>query len=358
MNKTENFYFVKDGDVAPPERTSINGREVTSNPFGRPNWIGDSCVGVNTSDETLVSLNVFRLWTDIPTAPEGYYTQVYGQIVVESDRVIRTDTWQAIDPSQIRDEIISESERKIKEYTSVQIMSDPSLKWNTDYDIRSHKNLVADLSSISDEELINFDRRLESHPPSDIEYAKHISLQEVDILITDTTLRDSDATPLLSDDERTEMKSRVSNNSLLTIGEGTTVMTPSKGAARELVTLHGEGNMNASFAEITFDWNTTPYYIPEVIIPTIPEDINVDQLFAMVHDQDNVYRSWMPFEEVDGKWKTPSNVSYISIGKTESSVWRVAVAFEGTSSDYEITGRVRLVPPDIMFSLIRWGGRT
>lgn len=356
MNKTNEYYYVENGSIVQPFRVIVNGNEVTYNPFARPEWVGNSSIGSNVSDFNLADLNVFVLWTEVPVKPDGYYTQVKGPLVVEIDRVTRTDSWEAIPDNQIKDGIIASANNQIREYSNKELAIDRALKWNTDYDRRAYEKLIADLDEAND--LDAFNQSLGAHPPSDVEYAKYMALQESEILALDTEIRTANGNPILSDTERTDTQSRVAANTRVADGEETGVRTPDSGAAREWVTLSGEEKMNAIFKEITFDWNTTPYYIPQITLPFIPEGTNMAQLFAMVYDQNNVYRSWMPFEEIDGVWKTPSNVSYLAIGKTSSSVWRVAVSQNGTSAEYEITSRVRLVPPDTAFSYVRWGGRT
>lgn len=357
--ETTQYYFVEEGAIVPPVEVWTGTRQVTNNPFYRPTRVSETFIGVNSSDAFLVDLGVYRLWVSTPTSPGAHYTLVTGPlVVVPGVRVERTDSWVAQQPETIREQHAAAAESQVREFTEKEIREEPQRKWQTDLDLRNRDAVLSALAVTEDADLDAFDPSFAAHPISDAQYAGNLVAQETEILVRDTELINAGAESVLSTQERADMQGRVQANRMTETGQGAVLDVPTKGAGRGLVTLPEEVTEQATFEEVSFDWNSTPYYIPEVRLPSMPEGVNDAQVYAMVYDADNSYRSWMPFEQQpDGTWRTPGGVSYISIAKQQSSSWRVAVAYQGTSADYEITQRVSLVPPVMSRSIIRWGGR-
>lgn len=355
MIPTDKFHYVVGGVITDPVEVYIDGAVIDYDPFPRPSRVGDTFVGENSDDAFLVTISIYRLYEDTPPSPGATYYLVPGDPVVVGDHVEQSNTWEQDDPEVIRADYSQLALEQIPQYSNAQIAEDNTLTWATDFAIRNKDQVLSDLAKTDDADLATFDPLFAAHPVSNPSYAVNLVRQEVDLLAQDDQLIAVGTEPLLSATERTDVEARIAANSLTARGQSTDVGLPEKGAPRSFVTVAGEEIEKAFFEEVTFDWSATTYYIPQVRFETLPPGVNTTQLFAMVYDQDNVYRSWMPFvQQPDGSWATPSDVSYISIGKTASSTWRVAIAYLGTSADYEITRRVVLVPPDIASSIIRW----
>lgn len=215
------------------------------------------------------------------------------------------------------------------------------------------------LAATDDADLDTFDADLATHPMQEPDYARVIASQEVRNLDVHNSLVAAGNGGIYSATEITGMQDRITWNAKVTRGEESATQTPAVGAPRGDVALDGETVRKAVFSETTFNWSAQDYFIPLFVLDDIPEGIVTGQVFAMVYDSANTYLGWMPFtEQVDGTWSTPSDVSYIGLAKTVSSVWRCAVAYQGTQPEYEITRRVYLVPPNSATSPVRWGGRT
>lgn len=355
MTQTDKFYYVVGGIITDPVEVYVDGFLIAYAPFLRPSRVGDTFVGENSDDAFLVTISIYRLHEDTPPSPGDTYRLVFGDPAVVGDHVERTNTWEQDDPEAIRADYAQIALEQIYEYTNAEVAEDNTLKWATDLSIRNKDQVLSDLAKTDDADLGAFDPLFAAHPVSNPSYAVNLVRQEVEVLVQDDQLIAAGAEPLLSATERTAVETRIAANSLTARGQSTDIDLPEIGAPRSFVTVAGEKTEKAFFEEVTFDWAATTYYIPQVRFQTLPPGVNTAQIFAMVYDQDNVYRSWMPFvQQPDGSWATPSDVSYISIGKTVSSTWRVAIAYLGTSADYEITRRVVLVPPDIASSIIRW----
>lgn len=355
MTPTDKFYYVVGGIITDPVEVYVDNVLAEYAPFLRPNRVGDTFVGENSDDAFLVTISIYRLYENTPPSPGDTYRLVFGAPVVVGDHVERTNTWEQNDPDVIRADYSQLALEQIPQYTTAEIAEDNTLRWATDLAVRNKDQVLSDMAQTDDADLEAFDPSFAAHPLSNHSYAVNLVRQEVDLMAQDDQLIAAGAEPLLSATERTGVAARIAANSLTARGQSTDIGLPEKGAPRSFVTVAGEEIEKAFFEEVTFDWAATTYYIPQVRFQVLPPGVNTAQLFAMVYDQDNVYRSWMPFsQQPDGSWATPSDVSYISIGKTVSSTWRVAIAYLGTSADYEITRRVVLVPPDIASSIIRW----
>ena len=221
-----------------------------------------------------------------------------------------------------------------------------------------HKSALDALANTVDADLSVFNTDLASYQASEQDYASNVMMQETKNLLTDKELKDTGGAGLYTASEVSAMQSRIAWNEGVSQGTQTGVQTPDIGAPRGDTALEDEIAEKAIFVEVTFYWDGD-LFIPQVTIPSIPDGQDPAQVFCMVYDHANVYRSWMPFEQqADGTWKTPSDASYTEIAKTGSANWRVAVAVNGTQSEFEITNRVYLVPPQVAESDVRFGGRT
>jgi len=300
-----------------------------------------------------------QLWIDVQARPGLYYDQVIGTPVrVDvNERVERTDTWAEWSEESIRASIKDVAYAQIRQATNLQISEDSTREWLASQDLGRYKVLTEALAQTDYAGLDAFDGDLFSYEITEQDYAKNLLQQETKNLAWDSELREAGNGGIFSDAERTDVQARVTANARVSRGLETGVRTPASGAPREWVTMDGEDVENASFFEVTFFWNQDQF-IPRAVLDSIPAGVLPEQVFCMVYDKDNVYRSWMPFaQRADGKWETPSDVSYIGIAKPESSNWRVAISYQGTNAESEITSRVVLVPPNSAWSRVRWGGR-
>jgi len=79
MIKTIQFYNFENGEIS---KTS----------FSRPVQFGEK-----STDETLASNGVYRLWIDSPPDPEDGSYLIEGNLVLSDNKVVRTDTWHHLD---------------------------------------------------------------------------------------------------------------------------------------------------------------------------------------------------------------------------------------------------------------------
>lgn len=337
MNRTEYRYRVVDGAVGDVAYEDFDA--MWSSPDGRP------------AEEH----GFYPLWTDAPTPGQAvYYDHATGNPTWNEAEQRVDGNWS---PSLQRDKIRAAAHRRIRQPTTLHIAEDATREWLPSQDLGRYKVLVEALAQTEDADLSTFDGDLFSYDLTEQDYARNLLQQEAKNLAWDSELRSAGNGGIFSDTERAEVQARVTGNAKVARGLETGVRTPANGAPREWVTMDGEAVENASFYEVSFFWNADQY-IPRAVLDSIPEGIVQNQVFCMVYDRDNVYRGWMPFaQRQDGKWETPSDVNYIGIAQTQSSNWRIAIAYEGTDSEHEITSRVVLVPPNSAWSRVRWGGR-
>ena len=316
-----------------------------------------SRIGPNSTD--LWAYKYAQLWLDSPPQPYPYGTEGIGLRVLNEaeQRVEQVNTWEKWSEESIRASIKDVAYAQIRQATNLQISEDSTREWLASQDLGRYKVLTEALAQTDYAGLDAFDGDLFSYEITEQDYAKNLLQQETKNLAWDSELREAGNGGIFSDAERTDVQARVTANARVSRGLETGVRTPASGAPREWVTMDGEDVENASFFEVTFFWNQDQF-IPRAVLDSIPAGVLPEQVFCMVYDKDNVYRSWMPFaQRADGKWETPSDVSYIGIAKPESSNWRVAISYQGTDAESEITSRVVLVPPNSAWSRVRWGGR-
>ena len=212
------------------------------------------------------------------------------------------------------------------------------------------------LSETADADLGAFDPTLGSS--SEQAYAQSMALQEGRNLVVHDSLTAAGGRGIFSAAEVSEIQGRITWNQDVAEGRRTGTKTPPSGAPRGYVTLEGEAADRAFFAEATLEWSGTTYYLPQCTMPPFPEGVDHTQVFGMIYDGDNVYKSWVPFEEQpNGTWQSRVSTSDIASAETTSSRWRMAVAYGHTSAEYEVTDRVFIVPPQTADSIVRFGGR-
>ena len=217
--------------------------------------------------------------------------------------------------------------------------------------------LVA-LDATDDVDLPTYDSTLTNYDSSEQDYAASMVKQELRNLLADGELKDAGLVGPYTTAEVTEITDRITHNDQVQQGLATVAQTPSKGAPRSDTALENELVEKAYFTEITFDWNSTPYYMPEIILPGIPAEQDSAQVYGMLYTESGTYLTWVPFtQQSDGTWKSATGVSHISAAKIISSKWRVAVAANGTQAQFEVTDRVLLNPPNVSDSNVRFGGR-
>ena len=258
-----------------------------------------------------------------------------------------------------RDTLGSSIDSQVPIVTVTDEARDPTAKGQAEQWEGKRKSARLFLDAATDEELRTFNANLESYDSSEQDYAANMMMQEMRNLQVDKELKDSGGTGRYTVAEVSAMQVRVVYNEGVFQGVQAGVQMPTEGAPRSDVALENEVSEVALFEEITFDWNTTPHYMPRVTMPDFPLGVAPTQVYGMLYDDTNTYLTWVPFEQLpDGRWVSATGVSYISAAKTVSSNWRVAVAYQGTSSEFEVTERVYLVPPQVAESIVRFGGRT
>lgn len=264
---------------------------------------------------------------------------------------------EALYPSWQRDAIKQAARGQIRIPTMEQSIADPTATATAEQDGARYTVLTEALVLTADEDLDSFDGDLFAYEIPEKEYAASILRQETRNLAWDSELRDAGNGGIFSDPERNEVQARVTSNARVARGLETGARTPSTGAPRGWVTLDGEDAAPASMYEISHDeWAGGTMYHPRVVLNEMPEGVDTGAVYAMVYDADNSYRGWLPFaQRADGKWETPTTTS--GLAKTESANWRVAVAYQGTDAESEITAREVIVPPNSTRTTVRWGGR-
>lgn len=300
----------------------------------------------------------YQLWVDDPGSPGRFYDQVPGDIVVVPDvRCEQTIAYQEWESQRKRDVFSAEIQIQVPIITLTDSAQDKTAQAKIDQLVLRAAAAQLDLSRTADEDLDTFDTTLETHQIQEPDYAKNIALQETENLSVNEGLIAAGNGGIYEVTEVQDMEARIVWNARVSRGEETGVQVPERGAPRSDSALDAEETNDSTFEEVSFNWSAQDYFIPKVTLFDVPAGVDMGQVYCMCYDANNTYLSWMPFaEESPGVWVTPSDVNYIAIAKTASSTWRVAVAAGGTQSEYEITRRVYLVPPNTSTSIVRWGG--
>ena len=318
------------------------------------------------SDGLALSQSASTWWLRQVTNPPPPYNQHTQELVPVPDQIdkpaneLRT-TWNVVElePDEARQNLAQTLRNQVPRFDDLQKLEDRTREAQTAQGHSRWQAAVEIIDATPDIDLGAVSAMLDDYEIPEAAYAANLVEQESNLLAEDSRLKIAGDEGLLSAAEVTDIETRVAANSPVARGKATGVQEPTTGAARGFVTLDSETAVGSLFEEISFEWNTTPYYIPRVVLDEIPAGVNASQVYAMIYDAGNVYRSWMPFaQRGDGKWETPSNVSYIAIAKSASATWRVAVSYQGTDAASEITQRIILVPPNTAWSKVRWGGRT
>lgn len=318
-------------------------------------------IGINDDDAGAWNGGYARLWVDDPAQPGQYWLNVTGKPVLElgDQRVEQVNSWTEWTPEQKRAALEQEIDQQIPVTSVTDEVRDSTARAKTEHLAARAKSALIALDATDDAGLDAFDSSLDAHDIQEPDYAGNILAQETRNLTAHNELVLAGAAGLYEPADVAEIESRVIWNEKVVTGEETGTKTPVTGAQRGDVALDGEAVEDAIFREVNYEWPVgTPRYIPEVVLAAIPAGVDPNFVYAMVYDSGNTYRSWMPFaQQPDGTWKTQSNVSYDGIAQSVSSRWRVAVASGGTQSEFEITRRVFLTPPNTATSRVRWGGR-
>lgn len=318
-------------------------------------------VGINDDDTGVWNGGYARLWVDDPENPYVYGNKIVGMPTLNSgnQRVEQVNSWQETSAAGKRSLLSDEIDLQIPNTSVTDEVRDSTARAKTEHLVSRAISAHVALDATDDAGLDAFDSSLDAHEIQEPDYAGNILAQETRNLTAHNELVLAGAAGVYEPADVAEIESRIIWNEKVVTGEETGTKTPVTGAQRGDVALDGEAVEDAIFREVTYEWPAgTTRYIPEVVLAAIPAGVDPNFVFAMVYDASNVYRSWMPFvQQPDGTWKTPSDVNYDGIAQSVSSRWRVAVASGGTQSEFEITRRVFLTPPNTATSRVRWGGR-